>query len=201
MKNLSLILISILFVAVAGLYVLHFIPGESKNMSDDSVTPASYSQFSGVAFVNIDTLIYNFEMFFDRRDDLMEKQKSAESQLTSKGTQYEKNARDYQEKVTKGLVTRATAAELEQSLLQQQQEIVTLRDNLQSNLIEEEQVMNRQIVDYITRFLEENKAEYNVSFILGKSFGSAVLYGDSAFDLTGKVLEGLNNQYKAEKKK
>ncbi len=46
---------------------------------------------------------------------------------------------------------------MEQSLVQQQQELVSLRDKLQSNLVEEEQVMNRQVLEYITKFLEENK--------------------------------------------
>jgi outer membrane protein len=66
--------------------------------------------------------------------------------------------------------------------------------------VEEEQVMNRQIIEYITTFLEENKSEYNYQYILGKSFGSVVLYGDSSLDITRKVLDALNNKYKGEKK-
>jgi len=139
-------------------------------------------------------------MFADRREDLVSKQKSAEAELNSKGTQYEKGVRDYQDKVNKGLVTRATAAQMEQALTQQQQELLTLRDNLQSNLMEEEQVMNRQILEYITNFLEENKSTYNYQFILGKSFGSVVLYGDTGLDITQKVLDAINIQYQAEKK-
>jgi outer membrane protein len=139
-------------------------------------------------------------MFFDRRGDLMAKQKKAEAELNSKGKLYEKNVKDYQDKVSKGLVTRATAAEMEQSLVQQQQELVSLKDNLQSNLMEEEQVMNRQIIDYITTYLDENKADYNYQYILGKSFGSVVLYGDSGLDITRKVLDALNLKYKGEKK-
>jgi outer membrane protein len=139
-------------------------------------------------------------MFFDRREELLAKQKKAEAELNSKGSLYEKNAKDFQEKVTKGLVTRATAAEMEQGLIKQQQELVSLRDNLQSNLLEEEQVMNRQIIDYITTFLEENKSEYNYQYILGKSFGSVVLYGDSALDITRRVTDAINSKYKAEKK-
>ena len=130
----------------------------------------------------------------------MSKQKSSEAEINSKGSQYEKAGRDYQDKVNKGLITRATAAQMEQSLLQQQQELVALRDQLQSKLIEEEQVMNRQILEYITKFLEENKSEYNCQYILGKSFGGVVLYSDSAMDITPKVLEAINKKYKAEKK-
>ena len=195
MKKLSIILYVLLFLAVAGLYFLHF----SGTKKTDQSGPVSESPARGLAYVNIDTVIFRFDMFRDKREDLLTKQKSAEAELNSRGTQYEKGARDYQEKVQKGLVTRATAAEMEQALLQQQQELVGLRDKLQSNLMEDEQVMNRQILEYITKFLDENKTEYNYQYIFGKSFGSVILYGDPASDITQIVLDAINKKYKAEK--
>lgn len=199
MKKLSVALFAVLFLAVAGMYILYF-SGNAKPKSNVSSGNQATSSAQGIAFVNIDTVIFKFDMFTDRREDLLAKQKKAEAELTSKGSQYERGARDYQDKVNKGLVTRATAAQMEQSLMQQQQELVTLRDNLQSNLMEEEQVMNRQILEYITTFLEEHKSEYNYQYILGKSFGSVVLYGDNGQDITGRVLDALNAKYKTEKK-
>jgi outer membrane protein len=199
MKKLSLILFVIMFLAIAALFVLHF-TGNRNNKKSDNPGIVTETPAQGIAFINIDTVIFKFDMFFDRREDLMAKQKKAEAELNSRGSQYEKNVKDYQDKVNKGLVTRATAAEMEQGLLQQQQELTTLRDNLQSNLLEEEQVMNRQIIEYITSFLEANKSEYQYQYILGKSFGSVVLYGDSAYDITQKVLDAINKKYKAEKK-
>jgi outer membrane protein len=198
MKKLSVILFTVLFLAIAALYFLHFTGKKSKKPVKETVQTEAPAQ--GIAFINLDTVIYKFDMFFDRREDLMAKQKKAEAELNSKGTQYEKSARDYQDKVNKGLITRATAAEMEQALYQQQQELVTLRDKLQSNLLEEEQVMNRQIIEYITSYFEENKSDYNYQYILGKSFGSVILYGDSGYDITGKVLDELNKKYQAEKK-
>ena len=197
MKKLTIILFSVLFVAVAALFVLHF----TGNKKVSGITAESSETASkGIVYVNIDTIIFNFEMFADRRNELLNKQKNAEAELNSKGTQYEKGVKDYQDKVSKGLVTRATAAQMEQALLQQQQDLVNLRDKLQSDLIEEEQVMNRQIIDYITRFLEENKSQYNYNFILGKSFGGPVLYSDSTLDITYDVLKALNEKYRTEKK-
>jgi outer membrane protein len=199
MKNLTVALFVVLFLAVASLFVLHFTGNNGsdyKNMPADTTGSAAGS----IAYVNIDTIVFKFDMFKDRRADLLEKQKKAESELNLKGSQYEKGVKDYQDKVNKGLVTRATAAEIEQSLLQQQQELVDLRDKLQSDLVEEDQVMNRQILEYITTFLEENKENYNYQYILGKSFGSVVLYGNISHDITQKVLDGLNAKYKSEKK-
>jgi outer membrane protein len=197
MKKLTVALFVVLFLSIAGLYIL-YLTGNKKSSEPQSSVPAGAPQ--EIAYINIDTVIFKFDMFSDRRSDLLEKQKTAEAELTSKGTRYERGAKDYQEKVSKGLVTRATAAEMEQSLIQQQQELVALRDKLQGDLMEEEQVMNRQILEYITDFLEENKADYNYNYIFGKSFGSVVLYGDTALDITQRVLDAINEKYKAEKK-
>lgn len=199
MKKLPIILYSVLFIAVAGLYILHF-TGNNKSSKNNLSGTANSLPAGGIAYVNIDSIIFKFDMFSDGRNNLVEKSKTAEAELTSKGTQYEKAGKDYQDKVSKGLVTRATAAEMEQSLNQQQQELVALRDKLQANLMEEEQVMNRQVLEYITKFLEENKSVYNYQYILGKSFGSVVLYSEASLDITQNVLDALNKKYKAEKK-
>lgn len=198
MKKLSVILYVVLFIAVAALFVLHFAGNKKSSSTGSSVYSGTTAE--GIVYVNIDSIIFNFDMFSDRRNDLLTKQKSAEAEMTSKSSQYEKGVKDYQDKVSKGLVTRATAAQMEQGLLQQQQELVNLRDKLQTDLMEEEQVMNRQVLDYITKFLEANKSEYNYQFILGKSFGSVVLYSDSTLDITNRVLEALNKKYQSEKK-
>ena len=198
MKNLTIALFAVLFLAIAALYTLFFIGKPGKKTGKTAEVKEVTAQ--GIAFVNIDTVIYNFDMFFDRREDLMTKQKDAEAKYTTQENQLKKAAADAQEKVNKGLVTRAQAAEMEQALYQKQQELYTLQQQLQSNLLEEEQVMNRQIVDYITTYLEENKSQYNYQYILGKSFGSPILYGDQGLDITQKILDALNQKYKTEKK-
>ncbi|HPA86380.1 MAG TPA: OmpH family outer membrane protein [Bacteroidales bacterium] len=198
MKKLTAALFVILFLAIAALFVLHF---AGRGKSETGTTAGSQViNTGGIAYVNIDTVVFKFNMYADRRADLLEKQRNAEAELNSKGSQYERGIKDYQDKVNKGLVTRATAAEMEQALYQQQQELVSLRDKLQTDLLEEDQVMNRQILEYITSYLEENKDKYNFQYIFGKSFGSNVLYGNSEFDITQQVVDGLNAKYQTEKK-
>jgi outer membrane protein len=196
MKNLSVVLNVVLFIALAVLYILHF----TGNKPGAQTQPSISGPAEGIAYINIDTVIFKFEKFTDLRNELLEKQKTAEAELTSKGNQYQRGVKDYQDKVNKGLITRATAAQMEQALLQEQQDLVNLQNSAQQTLMEEEQVMNRQVLEYITSFLEENKTVYNCDFILGKSFGSVVLYGDSSLDITDKVVEAINLKYKSEKK-
>ncbi len=197
MKKISVVLYVVLFAAVALLFVLHF-TGGSKSIG--SGIHVSGKPGEGIAYVNIDTVILNFDMANDKKNDLLAKQKSAEAELNSKGEAYQKGVTDYQGKVNKGLITRSAAQQIEQALVQQQQELVSLRDKLQQDLMEEQTVMNRQVLDYITRFLDENKSEYNYQYILGKSFGSLVLYSDQGLDITKQVLSALNRKYKTEKK-
>ena len=199
MKKLSIALFAVLFAAVAVLFFLQF-SGNKKTKKNTLTETSTDNPAKGIAYVNIDTVVFKFNMYSDRKAELLEKQKKAEAELNSKGSQYEKGVKDYQDKVNKGLVTRATAAEIEQSLYTQQQELINLRDKLQSDLLEEDQVMNRQILEYITTYLEEHKAEYNYHYIFGKSFGSVVLYGNASYDITQKVLDGLNLKYQTEKK-
>jgi len=199
MKKLTVILFVVLFLAVAVLYFFQFKGNNKANKINVSGT-INEMPGQGIVYVNIDSVIFNFKMFTDRKNDLMSKQKNAEAELNSKSALYQNGVKDYQDKVNKGLVTRATAADMEQGLLQQQQELVNLRDKLQSNLVEEEQVMNRQILDYITKFIEDNKAQYNYQFILGKSFGGTVLYSNSSLEITQQLLTALNKKYQTEKK-
>ena len=152
MKKLPLIFSIVALAAVAVLFVLEFTENDKKENASEGKTVESIAT-GGIAFVEIDSIIFNFDMYFKLRDDLLSKQGSAEAELNSKGTQYETGARDYEEKVRKGLVTRATAAQMEQALMQKQQELVNLRDQLQYNLMEEEQVMNRSVLDYIYKMI------------------------------------------------
>jgi outer membrane protein len=199
MKKLTVVLFAVLFLSVAVLYFFQFKSNTKSGKANVSGT-ALELPVSGIVYVNIDTIIINLDLFRDRKDELLTKSKNAEAELTSKGTQYERGVKDYQDKVNKGLVTRATAAQIEQGLQQQQQELLALRDKLQAGLAEEEQVMNRQVLEYITKFIEENKSQYNYQFILGKSFGGPVLYSNTSLDMTRQLLTALNKKYKSEKK-
>ena len=67
MKKLSIALFTVLFLALALLYILHFTGNKKAVSVDQKVQPAAISS-EGIAFVNIDSVIMHFDMFFDRRE-------------------------------------------------------------------------------------------------------------------------------------
>lgn len=199
MKKVYLVINVVLILAVGALYFFQF-KGNKKGNEVVSSGSMQGLPSEGIVYVDIDSIIFNFEMFTDMGNDLVASQQKAETELNAKGQLYQKNVADYTEKANKGLITRATATQMEEALTQQQNDLVTLSNTLQADLQEEEAVMNRQVLEYVTKYLEEFEKEYNYQYIMAKSFGSVILFSDPSLDITKPVLEGLNKKYLSEKK-
>ncbi len=203
MKNVSLIINIVLGVAVAVLYVLHFtLPGIPEQIQAEYEERGEYFPGSrDIVYVNFDTLLNNYDMFFDLQKQFLEKQQKLESELSNSSRSYERQVIDFQDKVQKGLVTRSQAQQMELELMQVQQELVQLRDQYSGELMDEEQVMNRQLQHSIYDFLEEFNKTQNYEYILSHSFGGPFLYADKNLNVTKEVIEGLNLKYREAQKR
>jgi len=153
----------------------------------------------GIVFVELDSVIANFVMAQDKSTELEEKSRNSEAELTAKSQSFDRDVRDYQNKAQKGLITRATAAEMEQTLAQQQQNLIALRDQMAYNLNEEGVVAQRQVLEYINQYLAEFNAEHGYQYILARQFPGPILFSDSTLDITAAVIAGLNEKYNSEK--
>ena len=175
--------------------------GCGKNQAAGTGESAVSKNHGGIAYVELDSVIARFDMAKDKATELEQKTKNSEAELASKSQAFDRDVRDFQNKVQKGLVTRATAAEMEQTLQQQQQTLLARRDEMAYNLNEESLVAQRQVLEYINQYLAEFNAERGYSYILAKQFPGPVLYSDTTLDITVDVVAGLNAKYNAEKAK
>ena len=199
MKTISLILNGILIIAVGVLYYLHFFAGPEKPSAQKAESTMAIADVP-IVYVNIDTLLNNYDYYLDLRMEMEEKQAELEAQLNSRSKRYEQNAQDFQNKINKGLVTRREAAELEQTLMQEQQGLLQLRDELSMQLAEEEQVRNRRLIDNIMKYLKDYNKDYNYKFIFSNSFGDNMLFASDSLNITWSVLEGINKRYREQQK-
>ena len=202
MKKISLWLNVVLIIAVAGIYFLHF-TGNKTSKAEVSAdgTEQVIDRDYAIAYIDIDTLVSNYDLFIDKRDDLAQKRNESEAELQIKSRNFENEVRDFQDKVNKGLITRTKAQILQQQLAQKEQELYATRDNLGRQLAEEEQVMYRQVLNEVMSYLEEYNKEYNYKYIFSKSFGGQLLYTDKSLNITNDVLTGINEKYGKEKGK
>ncbi len=203
MKKISLVIQGILLIAVIGLYVLFFTQKSSSSAGiigdgdPDSVAAAIVG--GEIVFVNIDSLMENYQMVQDLRETLTQKFQKLDTELKNKAKKHQADIADYQNKGQKGLETRARLAEMEQQLMINEQNLMNLQNEYSMQLGEEEQVMNRQILNNIMDYLKEYNVSKGYQYILGNSFGSNLLYANQGLDITSSVLAGINAKYKAEK--
>ena len=201
MKNLNTGLIILLLVAVGVLYVLHFTQGRKTNVTKevsntDSANPIADAN---IAYINIDTMLVQMEMYKDLQSGLMKKQKELEGNFGSKYQVFQKNVSDLQNKVNKGLLTRAEAEQMNQQLSGDQQQLENLNATYTQQLQEEGLVSNRKVIDYIMGYLKEYTKDKNIKFVFSYAFGGNLLYMDGAYDITNEILTGVNQKYLAEK--
>lgn len=192
-------------LAVALLFLVGCNNNESKNTGGDAEdrqtgeAAGKREISSDVAYISMDSLMMKFDMAIELMAEMEAKMKKAEGQIKSRGSKLERDVADYQEKASKGLLTRSQMAETEESLGKQQQQLMQLNERLTGELAEEESVMNNRIYHFIMDYLKEFNADYKYSMILSTSAGGPILHADPSLDITQEILEGLNARYIKEK--
>jgi outer membrane protein len=201
MKNLNTGLIIVLILAVGVLYFFHFSEGGNsaeKNKVVKSENTAALVDAT-IAYINIDTMLVQMEMYKDLQSGLSKKQMELESNFGSKYQTFQKNVADLQTKVNKGLLTRAEAEQMNQQLAGDQQQLESLNNTYTQQLQEEGMVSNRKVIDYIMEYLKEYTSDKNIKFIFSYAFGGNLVYMDTTYDITNDILKGVNEKYLAEK--
>lgn len=192
MKNLSLILSSVLLVAVAVLYYLHFSSNGSKSSSS---TGAPIGDLS-IAYINSDSVLKNYDFFKDAQVALEAKEKKM-------GDDYRNRAQSLQSEITayqrnQGNYTIGQARALEEDLGKKQQNLQMYQQSLSQELMNEQSKAQKELYDRITTFLKKYGQENGLQLVLKYDVSSDVLYGVEPLDITKVVVKGLNESYKAE---
>ena len=154
-----------------------------------------------IVYVQLDSLINQYDMFNDLRSELENKAQAIQDDLTKKGRSFESAAKDFQAKIEKGLLTRSQAEEQQQRLAERQQNLQNLSQQKQYEMAEEEAVMGRRVMDAVQTYLQKYNQEKGYAMIITTSAATnTVIVGNPALDITQDVLTGLNNEYIKSKK-
>jgi outer membrane protein len=201
MKKITLVTSLILVVAVVSLLTNCKSKSEGKAASgtNENATNTQISGTFSAAWVNIDTLISKYDMYFDLQKKLEDKGRQLEAEFNTKSNDFKRQVDDYKNNVQKGLMTRSDAQKTEQELATKEQELYRIQDEYRAELAEEQQVKLRQIHKSITDYLVEYNKAKGYHMIFSSTFGGQLLYGHPALDITFDVLKGLNEKYALEK--
>jgi outer membrane protein len=199
MEKTYKVIIGILAAAVVVLFVLHFTgSGKSETASGggQESAPAYKPGDLKIAYVFVDSVLANYEYYKVLADKLLANKSSLEKELSAKGDAFQKEVSDFQYKVDKRLITSWDAESKQKQLTEKQQVLVNLQSDMQQRLLEDEQAVNLQLHDSVMAAVNDvNKADhYNVIF--SNTFGGGLLYAESYMNITGKVLDRLNEAYR-----
>jgi len=197
MKKSSLIITILLALAIAALYVLHFTGiGTGKPVADKDDMQGSETLSGSIVYIRIDSLLNAYDFFLELQADLAAKARIVKEDLNKKGRAFENDVTNFQDKVQKGLITRAQAETQQAQLAARQQELEQYAQQKQVELAEENQVMLNRALDALKTFLAEYRLLKNYDLILTTDGTSnTVIEAVSSMDITKDVVEGLNREY------
>lgn len=196
MKKVNLILNIVLVLAVAALYVLHF-TGNSKTEHTASAEDSRITAGSGdIVYINLDTLVNQYDMYNDLRTELESKVSAIENDLNKKGRALENDMKSFQEKMQKGLLTRSQMETMQNDLMARDQEFRNLTQQKQMELAEEESVMYNRVMDAIRTYVDNYNKDKQFSLILTTTAATnSIISGDQGLNITTEVINGLNQEY------
>ncbi|MFQ3575727.1 MAG: OmpH family outer membrane protein [Cytophagales bacterium] len=171
--------------------------GETKQQNSvsnlDNYIPQNGSR---VVFINTDSLLDNLEFYQKEILRLEEKKKKMESQLQMQAQSLEKEVMAYREKGKMGTLTADEIEQTEYRLAMKNENLMRQRDEQLGKLLEEEKKLNEKLYDSIQEYVAEFNANNQYDMVLGYSKGSGVLYGNKNLDITGLILDGMNQKMK-----
>ena len=188
-------------LVIAGVAVFAISACNKATQSTDTATAeettAAAKADIKIAYVQTDSLIAKYTFYKEKSGEITEKGKRYESELGTRARGFEQEVANFQQTATSMTMNQARAKEEE--LAKKQNNLVMYRDNLMRELSEDEAKLYADVYDQVQVYLTEYAKENGIDMILSYTRGGAVWYSDAAFDVTDKVLEGLNKKYEASK--
>lgn len=199
MNKLSIIIDAVLGAAVIALFVLYF-SGKSCNkpatVEVDGVEVQAADETFPIAYLNLDSLLVNYQFAIEANDRLMSKQEDARLKLNTRARNFQSKYEEFQRKLNNNAFLSRERAEQEAAKLQHEQEdIQALEAKLTEDIMRENQELNIQLADTVTSFLKEYNADGRFKMILSNTAKDNVLLADEALDITADVIAKLNARY------
>ena len=138
----------------------------------------------------------SYDYYKDFQKEFESKGFQLENDLANKGRTFQNKVAFFQQRAQQGALSQDQAQAAQAQLGKEEQDITKYRDE-QLRKLEEERLKKTEefytnIFDYIKKYNKESGYE----FVLGYSKGGGILFADASLDVTKKIVEGLNKEYK-----
>ena len=182
----------ILYVAAAAMFLIAGCKGNGATQPAENA-PAQAVGSSDIAFVQVEAVLAQSDLFQSEGAALQEKTKKAQEGWAKKERDLQSKAAQLQEKYQKGLITTANAQSEQEKIANYQ----SVAQKEAQTLDEENYVFTNRAQDLIHRAVQELNADKKYKLILN---ATSLVDADSLLDITPLVLAKVNELYAADKK-
>lgn len=194
MNKIQIIIDSVLGAAVVALFILLFTLKPAQTETDVQAAPAEGNM--PVAYLNLDSVLTNYQFAIEASDKLMTKQEDARLKLNTKARTLQSEMADFQRKLDNGaFMSRERAEQKQQELLKKQQDLQDLEAKLTNDIVLENQKLNLQLADTMNTFLQQYNADGRYHIIFANTGKDNILQANDAYNITAEVVDALNKRY------
>lgn len=194
MKKTNLILNGISALAIIAMFTQCSNNQAANTATSNQTTSAGVSDLK-VAYVEIDSLLTNYNLCKDLNETMIKKQENVEATLKEKMKSLDNEVRDFERKYQNHVFTPERAQQEQNRLLKKRQDLEALHQRLMTELQQESDKNNIQLRDSINAYLKEYNKTKGYSLIINNAGSNNLLYADPSLNITQEVIEGLNKRY------
>ncbi|MBQ6917584.1 periplasmic chaperone for outer membrane proteins Skp [Xylanibacter ruminicola] len=167
---------------------------QSPKMDDQPA--ATSGEGIKIAYVEVDSLMTQYNFAKDYSVTLQKKSNNARNTLNQKGNALQAAMANFQQKLNNnGFQSREQAASQQAAIQRQQNDLQELQARLENELASETAKFNEALRDSLQNFLKSYNEDKKFDLILSKA-GDNILMGNKKLDITQDVINGLNKRYK-----
>ncbi|HEX4958651.1 MAG TPA: OmpH family outer membrane protein [Lacibacter sp.] len=203
MKGFQSILLYVVTAAVAVLFVLHFTAGKKSSSTTSAKKevkdPNDSARHIKVAYIDLDTIQKYYEFFKLKNDEIEADKQRIDNQIQNDLNKLEKDRVAFLKRGQS--ITQQEAEAFQQEYQTRYQQIGQRQQTMQSQHLDRQAKAIDDIQKRINEYLKIFNIDKKYDFIFSTQEGNPTLYyKDTAFNITGEVIKGLNEEYKKAKK-
>jgi len=193
---------SIIFLgaaALCGALLLSSCKNQSEKKASESASEAAETEIKGgIVYVDMDRILKEYDMANDLTSVVNAKGESLEQELSRRGSKIERDAKSFQDKVNKGLLTQSVAEVQYRKIQEDQANFQDYAASRQREMQEQVVVTQNQILNAISTYIKEYNEKAGYAMIIatqGENLSVPVICAADDKDITDDIIEGLNAEY------
>ena len=191
------ICLSILSLAVIGLYVLHFMG--NKTPADSQIYTSAEDAIPGsgeVVYINIDTVNKYYKLVDILTNDIDAERSKQEAIFSNRQKALENKYAQFQQNYQANILTPVQVQNSQQQLMQESDALQYEYEQVVGNLQNRQMAALQQIADSLMAASRKVNATRNASFVFSYQYGGQLILADPTKDITNEILNELNKHYK-----